>query len=75
MKASQKVRTVSRQLVAGCVLLALVGATAQAQQTTGVPGSPDATTTIDGRYLPAPPQKFEGEINLNAAQSKPAWLV
>lgn len=38
-----------------------------------VPGSPDATTTIDGRYLPPPPQKFEGEINLNAAQSKPAW--
>ena len=46
---------------------------AGAQQTTGVPGSPDATTTIDGRYLPPPPQKFEGEINLNAAQSKPAW--
>ena len=44
-----------------------------AQQTTGVPGSPDATTTIDGRYLPPPPQKFQGEINLNAAQSKPAW--
>ncbi|MGO9735687.1 arylsulfatase [Mycobacterium sp.] len=46
---------------------------AGAQQTTGLPGSPDATTTIDGRYLPPPPQKFEGEINLNAAQSKPAW--
>ena len=46
---------------------------AGAQQTTGVPGSPDATTAIDGRYLPPPPQKFEGEINLNAAQSKPAW--
>ena len=46
---------------------------AGAQQTTGVPGSPDATTTIDGRYLPPPPQKFEGEINLNAAQSRPAW--
>ena len=44
-----------------------------AQQTTGVPGSPDATTTIDGRYLPPPPQPFQGEINLNAAQSKPAW--
>jgi arylsulfatase len=42
-------------------------------QTTGVPGSPAATTTIDGRYLPPPPQPFQGEINLNAAQSKPAW--
>lgn len=44
-----------------------------AQQTTGVPGSPGATTTIDGRYLPPPPQPFQGEIGLNAAQSKPAW--
>ncbi len=37
------------------------------------PGSPDATTTIDGRYLPPPPAPFQGEINLNALQSKPAW--
>src|SRR6478752_10857423 len=46
---------------------------AYAQQTTGVPGSPAATTTIDGRYLPPPPPPFQGEINLNALQSKPAW--
>lgn len=46
---------------------------ALAQQTTGAPGSPDATMTIDGRYLPPPSQPFRGEINLNAAQSKPAW--
>jgi hypothetical protein len=26
---------------------------AQQIQTTGTPGSPDATTTIDGRYLPS----------------------
>jgi len=45
----------------------------QAQQITGTPGSPSATTTIDGRYLPPPPQPFQGEINLNALQSKPAW--
>ncbi|AFM25183.1 arylsulfatase [Desulfomonile tiedjei] len=44
-----------------------------AQQITGTPGSPDATTTIDGRYLPSPPQPFRGRIELNAAQSKPAW--
>jgi hypothetical protein len=43
------------------------------QQVTGTPGSPDATTTIDGRYLPPPPQKFEGSIQLNADQSKPSW--
>ncbi len=43
------------------------------EQTTGAPGSPSATTTIDGRYLPAPPQPFKGDIQLNAAQSKPYW--
>jgi len=42
-----------------------------AQQTTGTPGSPGATTTIDGNYLPPPPPKFGGAINLDAAQSKP----
>ena len=36
-------------------------------------GAPDATTTIDGRYLPNPPPKFGGEINPNALQSKPYW--
>jgi arylsulfatase len=36
-------------------------------------GGADATVTIDGRYLPPPPPPFQGEINLNAAQSKPAW--
>jgi arylsulfatase A-like enzyme len=48
-------------------------APASAQQTSGVPGAPDATTTIDGKYLPPPPPKFGGEINLQASQSKPFW--
>ena len=55
------------------VAVAAANSAALAQQTTGTPGSPGATTTIDGRYLPAPPQKFEGDINVNAAQSKPYW--
>lgn len=46
---------------------------ASAQQFNGAPGSPEATTTIDGHFLPPPPQPFQGEINLNAAQSKPYW--
>jgi len=33
-------------------------------QTVGAPGSPHATTTIDGRYLPPPPQPFPGQIEL-----------
>ena len=44
-----------------------------AQQTTGTPGSPSATTTIDGRYLPAQPQPFTGVINLDAQTSTPGW--
>ncbi|HEY4405110.1 MAG TPA: arylsulfatase, partial [Xanthobacteraceae bacterium] len=44
-----------------------------AQQTTGTPGSPGATTTIDGRYLPPSPPKFGGEIGLSAQDSKPYW--
>jgi hypothetical protein len=59
--------------VVACSLLLPLGEIAVAQQTTGVPGSPDATTTIDGRYLPPPPQRFQGEIGLNALQSKAAW--
>jgi arylsulfatase A-like enzyme len=50
-----------------------VASEAHAQQTTGTPGSPSATTTIDGSYLPPPPQPFSGVINLNAKDSKPAW--
>ena len=36
-------------------------------------GAADGTITIDGRYLPATPLPFGGEINLNANQSKPWW--
>ncbi|MGO9459181.1 MAG: arylsulfatase [Rhodomicrobium sp.] len=55
------------------LLFAAQAGSASAQQITGTPGSPGATTTIDGRYLPPPPQPFRGETELNAAQSKPAW--
>jgi arylsulfatase len=54
-------------------LLCALGTPSLAQQTTGTPGSPGATTTIDGKYLPPPPPKFGGEINLQASQSKPYW--
>jgi arylsulfatase len=63
----------SALLLSAATLTVLTIAPASAQQTTGTPGSPGATTTIDGRYLPPPPQPFQGEINLNAVQSKPAW--
>lgn len=54
-----------------CLLLAPL-ANAQVQ-TTGTPGSPSATSTVDGRYLPNPPARFGGEINLDATASKPFW--
>ncbi len=53
--------------------LLLLIAPAGAQQVTGTPGAPGWTTTIDGRYLPNPPPQFRGEIDTNAAQSKPYW--
>ncbi|MGB8987843.1 MAG: arylsulfatase, partial [Candidatus Sulfotelmatobacter sp.] len=49
------------------------GSTTDTRQTPVAPGSPGATTTIDGKYLPAPPPKFGGVINLGAEQSKPFW--
>jgi arylsulfatase len=44
-----------------------------AQQATGVPGSPSATTTVDGKQLPAPPPKFGGVIRESAKDSTPWW--
>jgi arylsulfatase len=54
-------------------LLAMGVMPAAAQQTNCPPGSPCATTTIDGKQLPPPPQKFEGKIGRNTAQSTPYW--
>jgi arylsulfatase len=45
----------------------------KAQQAAPVPGSPSATTTIDGKYLPPAPPAFGGVVNLSAAESKPFW--
>jgi len=54
-------------------VVALSSSATPAQQLTGAPGSPEATTTIGGSQLPPPPQKFEGKIERNAAQSTPYW--
>jgi arylsulfatase len=44
-----------------------------AQETTGTPGSPGATTTIDGKQLPPPDPKFGGVIKDDALSSKYWW--
>ncbi len=55
------------------ILAGLLAGAAQAQQTTGTPGSPEATITIKGSQLPPPPEKFGGKIERNVAQSRPYW--
>jgi len=69
----QAVRAALAGWLLGCALVALSVVTANAQQTTGTPGSPSATTSIEGNQLPPPPQKFDGKIERNAAQSTPYW--
>lgn len=56
--------------VGGCVGACVQ---ARAQQVTGQLGSPSATTSIDGKQLPAPDPKFGGVIKENALQSTPWW--
>ena len=43
------------------------------QEITGVPGSPTATVTIDGKQLPPPPLPFGGVIKETAPDSTPYW--
>jgi len=59
----------------GSALLTFVIAAspAHAEPPAGAPGSPAGTVTVNGQVLPPPPVPFGGEINLNAAQSKPFW--
>jgi arylsulfatase len=54
-------------------LLLGAGTPAYAQEVTGKPGSPGATTTIDGKQLPPPPPEFGGVIKQEALQSTAWW--
>jgi len=66
-------RIIAIMFVASVIAALLPSVPLMAQEITGTPGSPSATTTIDGKYLPAPPPQFGGDINLSADQSKPYW--
>jgi arylsulfatase A-like enzyme len=44
-----------------------------AQQTTGTPGSPNATISIEGTQLPPQPPKFGGVTKERATESRPWW--
>lgn len=59
-------------MIWACMASTLLGLfPARAQQITGVPGAPNATTTIQSDQIPPPPAKFGGKIERNAAQSEP----
>ena len=59
-------------LLAACVT-AMHAGVANAIETTGTVGAPDATTTILGDRLPAPEPAFGGVIENDALQSTPWW--
>ncbi|WP_404558904.1 arylsulfatase [Bradyrhizobium niftali] len=63
----------SHSLFASVGLLALSCTSALAQQITGVPGAPSATTTLDGKQLPPPDPKFGGVIKEKASESTSWW--
>jgi arylsulfatase A-like enzyme len=44
-----------------------------AQEISGIPGSPNATESLNTPYLPPPLPPFRGIIHFNANQSKPYW--
>jgi arylsulfatase A-like enzyme len=62
-----------RSMLAAASILALGCSPASTQQVTGAPGSPGATTTIDGKQLPPPDPKFGGVIKEKASESTPWW--
>ena len=70
MKPTRKASTL---ICAFGAVIVLACASASAQQINGVPGSPSATVTIDGKQLPPPPIPFGGVIKEDAKDSKSYW--
>src|SRR6476469_7087275 len=64
---------VVRALTIALLSLAFATTAANSQETTGTPGAPGATTTIDGKQLPAPAPAFGGVIKEKATDSTPWW--
>jgi arylsulfatase A-like enzyme len=60
-------------VVTSIIALVTIAGSALAQQTSGVPGTPSATTTIDGKQIPAPEPNFGGVINETLQGSKTWW--
>jgi arylsulfatase A-like enzyme len=73
MKRESKKIAVVAEVAALLITTTLAVVPAVAQQITGTPGSPSATTTLDGKQLPPPPPKYGGVIKEEAKDSKPYW--
>ncbi|MBE2262969.1 MAG: arylsulfatase [Burkholderiaceae bacterium] len=68
----RKIQSLASAAVLLFATLSIPG-TVTAQQVTGKLGSPDATTTVSNKQLPAPDPKFGGIIKNDALQSKAWW--
>src|SRR5580658_2936900 len=73
MRTKQRIR---RNVLVGAVLTVaslLTAINVRAQQINGVPGSPSATVTLEGKQLPPPPIPFGGTIKESYKDSTPWW--
>ena len=68
-----KTKAVLLTILAFVVATIMTAVPLMAQQISGTPGSPSATTTIQGDQIPAPPQEFKGKIERTTKGSKPYW--
>ncbi len=74
MNARRQKTAATLTVLALLITAGLFGSTpVSAQQITGVPGSPSATVTLDGKQLPPPPMPFGGVIKESAKDSTPWW--
>ena len=60
-------------LLSSTALALICAAPSAAQETTGVPGSPERHHDDHGKQLPPPDPKFGGVIKEKASESKPWW--
>jgi arylsulfatase A-like enzyme len=64
---------IRNSMLVGAGFLAMGCISGFAQEVKGVPGSPTATTTIDGKQLPRSDPSFGGVIKQKATESQPWW--
>jgi len=70
---NQKNRSVVLAIAVMLIVIAFTALPVTAEQVTGTPGSPSATTTVSNKQLPPPDPEFGGVIKEGALQSKPWW--